>query len=146
MELPNHRIIRAGGMSSAGGAGSADGLARLYAAATTGVDGAPPFLAPATVDVMAKEQVWGLDRASGLENVFAVVFMKPQPGRNFGSHRAFGHEGASAALGFADPSYGLGFGYVPRRSEEGRTNGRAQLLSLAVRKAARSAGREFLHL
>ena len=59
---------------------------------------------------MAAEQVWGLDRCSGQDNAFAVVFMKPQPGRNFGSHLAFGHEGANAALGFADPGYGLGFG------------------------------------
>jgi len=88
---------------------------------------------------MAAEQVWGLDRCSGSDNAFAVVFMKPQPGRNFGSHLAFGHEGASAALGFADPGYGLGFGYVPRRSEEGRTGGRAQRLSAAVRRAAHAA-------
>lgn len=135
MELPNHRVIRAGGMSSAGGVGSAEGLARLYAAATTGVEGRPGFLAPGTIALMAEEQVWGLDRSSGQDNAFAVVFMKPQPGRDFGSHLAFGHEGANAALGFADPCYGIGFGYVPRRSEEGRTNGRAQRLSAAVRQA-----------
>jgi CubicO group peptidase (beta-lactamase class C family) len=139
MELPNHRVVRASGMSSAGGVGSAEGLARLYAAATTGVDGRPAFLSKATIDLMAAEQVWGLDRCSGSDNAFAVVFMKPQPGRNFGSHLAFGHEGASAALGFADPGYGLGFGYVPRRSEEGRTGGRAQRLSAAVRRAAHAA-------
>ena len=135
MELPNHRLIRAGGMSAAGGVGSAEGLARLYAAATTGVQGGPGFLAPRTIGAMAEEQVWGLDRSSGQDNAFAVVFMKPQPGRDFGSHLAFGHEGANAALGFADPCYGIGFGYVPRRSEEGRTNGRAQRLSAAVRQA-----------
>lgn len=139
MELPNHRIVRAAGMSSAGGVGSADGLARLYAAATTGVDGGPAFLSPVTIDLMAAEQVWGLDRCSGSDNAFAVVFMKPQPGRNFGSHLAFGHEGANAALGFADPGYGLGFGYVPRRSEEGRTSGRAHRLSAAARQAAHAA-------
>lgn len=119
--------------------GSAEGLARLYAAGTTGVDGSPAFLSPATIDLMAAEQVWGLDRCSGSDNAFAVVFMKPQPGRNFGSHLAFGHEGANAALGFADPGYGLGFGYVPRRSEEGRTGGRAHQLSAAVRQAAHAA-------
>ncbi|WP_368074277.1 serine hydrolase domain-containing protein [Arthrobacter sp. 24S4-2] len=59
MELPNHRVIRAGGMSSAGGVGSADGLARLYAAATTGLDGNDAFLAPETVRIMSEEQVWG---------------------------------------------------------------------------------------
>ncbi|NUT72278.1 serine hydrolase domain-containing protein [Pseudarthrobacter sp. C4D7] len=135
MELPNIRSVRAAGMSAAGGVGSADGLARLYAAATTGVQGSDPFLTDGTVNAMSREQVWGLDRSSGLDNAFAVVFMKPHPSRNFGSHRAFGHEGANAALGFADPSYGLGFGYIPRRAEEGRTPGRAHRLAAAVRRS-----------
>ena len=136
MELPNHRIIREHGLSSAGGVGSAEGLARLYAAASTGVDGGEAFLAEETIRAMSQEQVWGLDRASGLDNAFAVGFMKPHPSRNFGSYRAFGHEGANAALGFADPAYGIGFGYVPRRQEEGRTPGRAHRLAHAVRQAA----------
>jgi CubicO group peptidase (beta-lactamase class C family) len=138
MELPNHRVIRQYGMSGAGGVGSADGLARLYAAATTGVDGGDAFLAADTVRTMSEEQVWGLDRASGLDNAFAIVFMKPHPSRNFGSHRAFGHEGANAALGFADPAYDLAYGYIPGRQEEGRTSGRAHRLAHAVRQAAAS--------
>lgn len=136
MELPNHRIIRANGMSSAGGVGSAGGLARLYAAAITGVDGGAAFLTEATISAMTQERVWGLDRSSGQDNAFAVGFMKAHPSRNFGSYRAFGHEGANAALGFADPSYGIGFGYVPRRQEDGRTPGRAHRLAHAVRQAA----------
>ncbi|MDQ0075791.1 serine hydrolase domain-containing protein [Arthrobacter oryzae] len=138
MELPNHRVIRQYGMSGAGGVGSADGLARLYAAATTGVDGGDAFLAADTVRTMSEEQVWGLDRASGLDNAFAIVFMKPHPSRNFGSHRAFGHEGANAALGFADPAYDLAYGYIPGRQEEGRTPGRAHRLAHAVRQVAAS--------
>lgn len=136
MDLPNIPEVRAAGMSAAGGVGSADGLARLYAAATTGVNGESPFLTPATVEIMAQEQVWGLDRSSGLDNAFAVVFMKPHPSRNFGSHRAFGHEGANAALGFADPAYSVSFGYIPRRAEEGRTPGRAHRLAAEVRRSA----------
>lgn len=136
MELPNHRIIRANGMSSAGGVGSAGGLARLYAAAITGVDGGAAFLTEATISAMTQERVWGLDRSSGQDNAFAVGFMKAHPSRNFGSYRAFGHEGANAALGFADPSYGIGFGYVPRRQEDGRTPGRAHRIAHAVRQAA----------
>jgi CubicO group peptidase (beta-lactamase class C family) len=141
MELPNHRTIRAMGMSSAGGVGSAEGLARLYAAASTGVDGGTAFLTETTIRAMAQEQVWGLDRSSGLDNAFAVVFMKPHPSRNFGSYRAFGHEGANAALGFAAPAYGIGFGYVPRRQEEGRTPGRAHRLAHAVRQAAAASSK-----
>ncbi|GAA3406536.1 serine hydrolase domain-containing protein [Pseudarthrobacter polychromogenes] len=136
MELPNIRSVRAAGMSAAGGVGTAEGLARLYAAATTGTNGGTPFLNAATVDLMSREQVWGLDRSSGLDNAFAVVFMKPHPSRNFGSHRAFGHEGANAALGFADPAYGLGFGYIPQRQEDGRTPGRAHRLAAEVRRSA----------
>jgi CubicO group peptidase (beta-lactamase class C family) len=136
MELPNIREVRAAGMSAAGGVGTAEGLARLYAAATTGTQGGIPFLNAGTVDLMSREQVWGLDRSSGLDNAFAVVFMKPHPSRNFGSHRAFGHEGASAALGFADPAYGLAFGYIPQRQEDGRTQGRAHRLAAEVRRSA----------
>lgn len=136
MELPNQRTVRAAGMSAAGGVGTAEGLARLYAAATTGLDGRAPLLTPETVSVMSQEQVWGLDRMSGLDNAFAVVFMKPHPSRSFGSHRAFGHEGANAALGFADPAYGLGFGYIPQRAEDGRTPGKAHRLAAEVRRAA----------
>jgi hypothetical protein len=123
-------------MSAAGGVGTAEGLARLYAAATTGIGEAEAFLGPAAIEAMSEEQVWGLDRSSGLDNAFAVVFMKPHPSRNFGSHRAFGHEGANAALGFADPAYGLGFGYIPRRAEDGRTPGKAHQLAAAVRRCA----------
>ncbi|MCO4255722.1 serine hydrolase domain-containing protein [Pseudarthrobacter cellobiosi] len=136
MELPNQRAVRAAGMSAAGGVGTAEGLARLYAAAITGVDGRDPLLTPETVSAMSQEQVWGLDRLSGLDNAFAVVFMKPHVSRNFGSHRAFGHEGANAALGFADPAYGLGFGYIPQRAEDGRTQGKAHRLAAEVRRAA----------
>ncbi|KQQ98722.1 serine hydrolase [Arthrobacter sp. Leaf141] len=136
MELPNLRIVRAAGMSAAGGVGSAEGLARLYAAAATGVDGGAAFLQPGTIEAMAQEQVWGLDRSSGQDNAFAVVFMKPHPTRNFGSHRAFGHEGANAALGFADPAYALSYGYIPRRAEEGRTPGKAHRLAAEVRRSA----------
>jgi CubicO group peptidase (beta-lactamase class C family) len=138
MELPNRRTVRSAGMSAAGGVGSAEGLARLYGAVTTGVEGGAPLLTPETVAAMSEEQVWGLDRSSGLDNAFAVVFMKPHPSRNFGSHRAFGHEGANAALGFADPAYGLGFGYIPQRAEDGRTPGKAHRLAAEVRRAAAS--------
>ena len=141
MELPNIRSVRAAGMSAAGGVGSAEGLARLYAAATTGAGGEPPFLTTETIGLMAQEQVWGLDRSSGLDNAFAVVFMKPHPSRNFGSHRAFGHEGANAALGFADPAYSVSFGYVPRRAEEGRTPGKAHRLAAEVRRSAAALSR-----
>ncbi|MEO6530278.1 MAG: EstA family serine hydrolase, partial [Specibacter sp.] len=62
-------------------------------------------------------------------------FMKSHPRMDFGSAAAFGHDGANAALGYADPLYGIGFGYVPAWDEDGATGGRAMQLSAAVRKA-----------
>jgi CubicO group peptidase (beta-lactamase class C family) len=44
---------------------------------------------------------------------FATVFMTSHAGMDFGSYRAFGHDGAGGAIGCADPSYDLAFGYVP---------------------------------
>lgn len=140
LDLPNVRAIRAAGLASAGGVASARGLARLYAAASTGVvqaDGTvgDPFLSDATRAAMAQEQVFGIDRGNGLSGAFGVVFMKSQPRNDFGSARAFGHDGANGSLGFADPAYGTGFGYVPARAEASGTGSRGARLTVAVRQA-----------
>ncbi|MGO2541511.1 MAG: serine hydrolase domain-containing protein [Specibacter sp.] len=133
--LPNIRSVRAAGSCSGAGVGSADGLARVYAGALTGIDGLPPFLTPETIALMSQEQVWGLDRVFCEISSFAVTFMKANPRMDFGSAQAFGHDGANASLGFADPLYGVGFGYVPAWNEDGGTAGRGMQLSAAVRKA-----------
>jgi hypothetical protein len=114
--------------------GSADGLARVYAGAVTGLDTLPAFLTPDTIALMSQEQVWGLDRVFCEASSFAVTFMKANPRMDFGSAQAFGHDGANASLGFADPLYGVGFGYVPAWAEEGGTAGRGMQLSAAVRR------------
>jgi len=146
---PNHRHIRAAGVASTGGVGSARGLARLYAAAVTGLndcsvsridEGNPrhdlsePFLTPDTVKLMGTQQVFGMDRV--LQNVmcFARVFQKPNGMFPFGSYQAIGHDGAGGALGFADPFYGLAFGYnVRRMNEPGGLDPKSVLLSACIR-------------
>ncbi len=135
LKLPNIRSVRAAGSTSGAGVGSAEGLARVYAAATTGVAGQGPFLTAETIECMSQEQVWGLDRVFCEVSSFAVTFMTANPRMDFGSAQAFGHEGANAALGYADPLYGVGFGYVPARAEAGCTAGRGMQLSAAVREA-----------
>ncbi|MDJ0311957.1 serine hydrolase domain-containing protein [Arthrobacter sp. H35-D1] len=135
LAMPNIRSVRAGGSCSGSGVGSADGLARVYAGAITGIDGLPAYLSEETIAHMGREQVWGLDRVFCEINSFGVTFMKSNPRMDFGSAQAFGHDGANASLGFADPLYGIGFGYVPAWNEEGGTAGRAMQLSVAVRKA-----------
>jgi CubicO group peptidase (beta-lactamase class C family) len=147
LDAPNSRQIRASGIAAAGGVANARGLARLYAAASTGVvlaDGtlSDPFLTPGTRAAMAQEQVFGIDRANGLTGAFAIMFMKSQPRNDFGSWRAFGHDGANAALAFADPAYGTAFGYVPARAEQSGTGSRGGRLTVALRRALLAAAGE----
>lgn len=156
LDLPNLRVIRAAGIAAAGGVANARGLARLYAAASTGLvhddgctsaavpSGTPaptdvpaeaPFLTEETQQQVAAERVFGIDRANGLTGAFALMFMKSIPRNDFGSWRAFGHDGANATLAFADPAYGIGFGYVPARAEESGTGSRGGQLTVALRQA-----------
>lgn len=144
LDLPNLPIIRSAGIAAAGGVASARGLARLYAAASTGVvreDGAAdgPFLTGETLHTVADERVFGIDRANGLTGAFGLMFMKSIPRNDFGSWRAFGHDGANATLAYADPAYGIGFGYVPARAEESGTASRGGQLSATLRQVLLSA-------
>jgi CubicO group peptidase (beta-lactamase class C family) len=133
-DYPSLRSVRETGSCSGAGVGSADGLARAYAGAITGVEGLPAYLTPETIAVMGQEEIWGLDRVFCDTGAFAITFMKSHPRMDFGSAAAFGHDGANGSLGFADPLYGIGFGYVPAWNEGGGTAGRAMQLSAAVRK------------
>lgn len=130
---PNERAVRAAGPSALGGIASARGLAALYAAALG--DLGEPFLEESTVRAMSQQQSWGHDRTLDIDMCFAVMFMKPQPRMEFGSYRAFGHDGAGGAIGFADPMYGLSFGYIPMpMSYPGGADPKAIRLSQLVRR------------
>ena len=137
LDLPNIREVRAAGLSSAAGVASAEGMARIYAAALTGLAGSgdpAPLLTEETIRTVSAEQIFGIDRVFGETGCFATVFMKSHARMPFGSYRAFGHDGASASLGFADPVYELGFGYVPQTAEPGGVGCRNFQLSSAVRE------------
>ena len=137
-DLVNNAAVRDGGPAAAGGVGSARGLARAYAACITDVAG-PRLLSADTVTDMAEQQVWGRDLVLNRSNAFAIAFMKPDPLTPWGSHLAFGHDGAGGALGFADPMYDLGFGYVTRpMSYPGGADHRAIALSQLVRRTIAS--------
>lgn len=73
-------------------------------------------------DVLAlcsREQSFGQDQVLGLPLRFSCGFMLSQADRadcRYGrGARAFGHPGAGGSIGFADPDYQLGFGYVTSR-------------------------------
>lgn len=133
--IPNRADVRRAGPAAVGGVGNARGLATVYAAAATGIDGIAPVVRERALAEMAQEQVYGVDRILHDEMAFGVVFMKPQPRIPFASHLAFGHDGAGGALGYADPMYRLAFGYIPQRmSYPGGGDSRFVQLSTAVRR------------
>jgi hypothetical protein len=84
---------------------------------------------------MSRQHSFGIDRVLGFPTAFGVVYMKPRPLMEFGSFRAFGHDGAGGALAFADPLHELAFGYVPMPMQlPGGADSKALELSQLVRQ------------
>jgi len=133
--ISNIRATRAAGQAAVGGAANARGLARLYAGLTQSVDGHRPLLSESTVAAVSQLQVAGTDLVLGLPTRFAIVFQKSDQRLAYGSHRAFGHDGAGGGFGINDPAYDLAFGYVPRRmSDPGGADARGLALAATVRR------------
>lgn len=110
----NTRAFRAAAEGSATGHGTAEGLARVYAALARGgeLDGVR-ILRPETIATATEEQP--LARAAGTAGSFALGYQllsKIHPELPVGT---FGHEGMGGFLGLADPSARLGFGFVMNR-------------------------------
>jgi hypothetical protein len=79
-----------------------------------------------------------VDRVLNKVMCFGIVFMKPHHEVEFGSYRAFGHDGAGGGLAFADPVYGMGFGYIPMPIQfPGAADPKAVHLSSLVRSCIR---------
>jgi CubicO group peptidase (beta-lactamase class C family) len=112
----NSRAVRARGQASAGGVGSARGIARLYAAALSGVDGREPLLRPATTTVFGTAAGPAPDLLAGRSgDQFGLGFEALSTSYPFLDPAAFGHFGAAGSLGFADPGSGLAYGYARDR-------------------------------
>uniref|UniRef100_A0AAU2JSP4 Beta-lactamase family protein n=1 Tax=Streptomyces sp. NBC_00049 TaxID=2903617 RepID=A0AAU2JSP4_9ACTN len=131
----NHPRTRELGPASAGGMGSARGIAGLYAAAISEVDGRAPLLEPDTAAEVARLHTPGPDVVTTEPDHFGLGFtQQPAVGP-----QAFGHSGAAGALGFADPVTGVAYGYTRRRygfpGGAAPENGR---LTEAVLKVARA--------
>jgi CubicO group peptidase (beta-lactamase class C family) len=113
--LPNHRVIRAKSPASVGGVASARGLAGMYAAAISTVDGRAPLLKPDTAAEFAQVHSVGHDVVLGRHNAFALGFSAVSDAYPVLGAGAFGHSGAAGSLAFADPGQGLAYGYTRRR-------------------------------
>lgn len=119
MELEEHsnsRAVRAAGPASAGGVASARGLAGMYAAAVSEVDGQPPLLKPDTVAEVGQVHSIGFDLVMRAHKAYGLGFQATAENwYPFLGAGAFGHSGAGGTQAFADPRSGLAYGYTRRR-------------------------------
>ncbi|MFI0861931.1 serine hydrolase domain-containing protein [Streptomyces smyrnaeus] len=111
----NSRAVRALGPTSVGGVGTARGVAGMYAAAISEVDGRAPLLKPETVTEFARVHYRGTDLITGNEDVFGLGFEELSARYSFLGPDAFGHSGATGSLAFADPASGVAYAYTRRR-------------------------------
>ncbi|MEU4032790.1 serine hydrolase domain-containing protein [Streptomyces collinus] len=114
--LPNERLVRAKGPASVGGVASARGLAGMYAAVVSEVDGKAPLLKEDTVAEFGQPHSVGYDLVARAHKSFGLGFQATSdtwyPWLGAGS---IGHSGAGGSQAFADPRSGLAYGYTRRR-------------------------------
>ncbi|MFD4689127.1 serine hydrolase domain-containing protein [Streptomyces sp. NPDC058463] len=115
VEFANTRAVRALGQASAGGVASARGLAGMYAAAISEVDGRAPLLKPDMLAEVGRVRWTGTDVVTGEPNPFTVGFEASQVPYPCLGEGAFGHAGAAGSQAFADPVHGVAYGYTRRR-------------------------------
>jgi CubicO group peptidase (beta-lactamase class C family) len=117
----------------AGAVSSATGLAGLFAAAVTGVDGTDRLLTAQTVSDLVGEQAAG-PSWSGMDagQRWGSGFLLDAPSRALLGPRSFGNDGAGGQFAFGDDQYGIGFAYVANRMV-GYGDARATRLIDAVR-------------
>lgn len=140
--LPNRPAVRAAGVASVGGVATARGLARAYASCIGEVEGMPPLLSARTIAEMTRLQTSGTDLVLGFPTRYAIVFQVPDERLSYGSWRAFGHDGAGGAIGVADPTFGIAFGYIPRRmAVPGGADARGLALARTLRQCVAALGR-----
>ena len=133
--MPNMRAVRASGQAAVAGVGSARGLARLYAMCIDEVDGFPRLLTDATIARVGQIQTVGEDLVLRVATRFGIVFQKADDRVTYGSHQAFGHDGAGGSIGVADPWHGISYAWIPRRmSFPGGADGRGLGLAAIVRE------------
>lgn len=108
LDVVNSPEWRRAEVPSTNGHMTAGGIARVYQGLLAGDLLSQDLLAEA-----ARPQSTGYCPTLGQEITFGLGFQPWTPDRPLGNTPAsFGHYGSGGALGFADPSVGLAFGYV----------------------------------
>jgi CubicO group peptidase (beta-lactamase class C family) len=125
---------------SGGAVCNARALARAYGVFANG--GAELGLTARTLELLAAPAIPSshgfYDECLKGDVQFSLGFMKPSAAWPFGSASAFGAPGTGGSLGFADPSAGIGYGYVTSRAGRSVTGDRRETalrasLGLALR-------------
>ncbi|GAA3548323.1 serine hydrolase domain-containing protein [Amycolatopsis ultiminotia] len=115
-ELPNFPLVRRLGPASFGGVAPARGLARMYAAAISPLEGKAPLLEPDTAAAFAQIHSIGHDLVTREHKAFAVGFHATSEYYPVLGQGSFGHSGAGGQQAFADPRNGIAYGYTRRRT------------------------------
>ncbi|MEV0251691.1 serine hydrolase domain-containing protein [Nocardia sp. NPDC050712] len=139
MTLPNDTTLRRRGPGSVGGVGSANGLAAMYAAASTGIGGREPLLSLETIATVSTIHSGGFDLVRGERAPYALGFEAKGLLYPFLGAHAFGHTGSAGSDGFADPHSGLAYGYTRRRAAFAFNAPENARLAAAVHRAALAA-------
>lgn len=112
-----HRIVRGVEVPSGGGVGTARAIAHAYGDFASG--GAELGIGGNTLAALAAPALPShhgfYDECFKGPAKFSLGFMKPSESFPFGDDRCFGAPGAGGAMGFADPTRGIGYGYVTNR-------------------------------
>ncbi len=138
-EFANLRAVRAAGQASAGGIASARGLAGMYAAAISEVDGRAPLLKPDTIAEVGQIHSVGRDLIIRDHGAFGLGFQATADKYPFLGAGSFGHSGAAGSQAFADPRAGLTYGYTRRRfAYPGGAAPENERLAYVVHRAARA--------
>ena len=111
----------------ASGTASARGLSKVYNGILSGA-----LVRPDTLHGVTQRQSWGWDKVLCKPMGFSQGYVKEQLHLYSPSPQTFGHPGAGGALGFADPSKRIAFGYVMNRMDFRLRSPRALALAQAV--------------
>ncbi|MER6081621.1 serine hydrolase domain-containing protein [Streptomyces sp. NPDC001833] len=136
--LPNDRLVRAKGPASYGGVASARGLAGMYAALLSEVDGKAPLLKEDTVAEFGQVHSVGYDLVARTHKSYGLGFQATaDTWHPFLGAGTIGHSGAAGSQAFADPRSGVAYGYTRRRfAFPGGAAPENDRLALAVHSAA----------
>lgn len=101
------------------GIATARALARIYGALGAGTRvGRRPLVKKASLAPVIRKQSWtNCDRVLAKPLGYSQGFLKEEPYLLSPHEAAFGHTGAGGAVGFADPTHGIGVGYVMNRMD-----------------------------